>query len=147
MLWETFSKSKIVEVYIAEKDNKDLAGLMLYKFNGQVSGEYLGYDRDYLKYSPHIFLYWEAIKAGNKEGLKFFDLGRTSSANKGLLEFKERWATEEVDLVQFYYPKEASGANIYSEDSSKYQLLNLICTKAPYPVFLNVAKFCYRHMG
>jgi CelD/BcsL family acetyltransferase involved in cellulose biosynthesis len=99
-------------------------------------------------YSPIHYLFWEAIKLAHEKGFRIFDFGRTSPNNVSLMDFKERWGTESIDLAHFYYPRQVADGNDRKEENWKYSIIHeLISLKIP-PAFKKfIGAMCYRHMG
>ena len=120
---------------------------MLFQFKDRLLADYLGWDRNYEKMSPSIFLYWEAIKHAHQQGLKIFDFGRTFSLNDSLMSFKGRWNPEVRDLVEFYYPSGESTKHKPKELSKKYDLIVKTLKIIPSPIFRSMSNLLYRHLG
>ena len=121
---EIFYPKDMIELPLAEKDNKIIAGMLLFKYKKRVSAEFAVSDKIFQKFSPNHFLFWNAIKISIREGFEIFDFGQTSPANKGLMKFKKRWGSEVVDLPHLYYPKESfAGNGTRNEDTLKYRII------------------------
>jgi CelD/BcsL family acetyltransferase involved in cellulose biosynthesis len=147
MIWETLYPECRVDLLLAEKHQKTVAGLLLFKFKERVSAEFAVMDQEYHDESPNHFLFWEAIKRSTSEGYKVFDFGRTASSNHSLLTFKERWGTTVTDLPVFYYPQGAHNQSAAWENSMPYGLLRKMCMVAPNCLLEQIGHFCYKHMG
>lgn len=146
-LWDVFSPVNQLTLLLAESKEKAIAGLILLKFKDRVSAEFAVSDEDYKNLSPNHFIFWEAIKMSYNEGYKTFDFGRTSPSNKSLMDFKKRWATEEVDLPQYYYPENVMKYSTGVENSLRYKFTSKLCSKAPNSTLQVIGNFCYRHLG
>ncbi|MBW1929150.1 MAG: GNAT family N-acetyltransferase [Deltaproteobacteria bacterium] len=146
-LWGTFHSDGKVSLLLAQKDDRILAALILFKFKNRVSVEYAASDESFVKISPNHFLFWEAIKIAYQDGFQIFDFGRTSPTNESLMDFKRRWGTQVIDLPQFIYPKAAAGEIEASEESWKFRLITRICDRAPDSFQRIIGNFCYRHLG
>ncbi|MEI6126677.1 MAG: GNAT family N-acetyltransferase [Pseudomonadota bacterium] len=147
-VWDVFCSSAKVIFLIAELNQHPVAGLMVFKFKNRLSAEYLGWDRSFHALRPTTYIYWEAIKLAVAQGCDVFDFGRTAIHNNGLLAFKRRWGTEEVDMTDFFYPKEFMHKNSAGNEASwKYQLVKKSCEWSPDFLFQLIGNFCYRHMG
>lgn len=146
-LWDIFSPENQLTMLLVESKGKSIAGLILLKFKDKVSAEFAVSDANYKNMSPNHFIFWEAIKMSYDEGYKFFDFGRTSPANKSLMDFKKRWATEEIDLPQYYYPEKVMQNSTGVENSLRYKFTSKICSKAPCSTLQVIGNFCYRHLG
>lgn len=145
MLWEEFSLSQKVTIFLAEHKRKTIAGIMLFKYKDRVSAEYSLVDNKFLSLSPSHFLFWEAIKLACQEGFKIFDFGRTASTNVSLMDFKKRWGTEAVDLPEFYYPKDAFENKDREESSIKFRFVRGVCKHSPDFALSMVGTFIYKH--
>lgn len=146
-LWETFSPSKQIQLLLALKDERKIAGLLQFKFRDRVSVEFAVSDERYRNLSPNHFLFWEAIKLAHEEGYKIFDFGRTSPSNKNLMDFKRRWGTKVIDLPLFLYPPEAADETVNREGTWKYRLVSKMCRSSPDSFQEAIGNFCYRHLG
>lgn len=96
-----FEPKKMVSVLLAFYGKKPIAGILLMNYKNVVYYMYGGSERGYLSQRPNHLLLWKAIETAHKEGFKFFDFGRTSLNNLGLMEFKKRWGAVEHDLISY----------------------------------------------
>lgn len=89
-----------IEFYGVYKDNKMIAGSMLFYFNDDiVHTQYLSSDEEYLSMFPMDFLIYNLIKVGVDKNKKIFSFGictedRGKYLNLGLSRFKEGFGTE-----------------------------------------------------
>jgi GNAT acetyltransferase-like protein len=146
-IWEAFYPSKQIRLLLTEKDEKTIAGLLLFKFKDRVSAEFSASDEAYKDMSPNHYLLWKGIQMAHEEGYRIFDFGRTSPKNTGLMDFKRRWGTQVVDLTQLYFPKEIAKTTDQDEVSRKFKLVSKICKEAPNFAQEIIGKICYRHLG
>jgi lipid II:glycine glycyltransferase (peptidoglycan interpeptide bridge formation enzyme) len=147
-LWDEFRPPDLITVLIAQKDGRAIAAVLLLTYRDRVSVEFAASDEAFLPFSPIHFLFWEAIKWASQGGFRIIDFGRTSPNNRSLVEFKERWGTECVDLPHFYYPKQAAVMDGRKEDSWKYVTLRkLIARPMPSSFRRSIGALCYRHLG
>jgi len=146
-IWETYYPSNQIVLFLAEKDSRFIAALLLFKFKERVSAEFAASDQAYKNMSPNHYLFWEAIQLAHEGGYKIFDFGRTSPKNKGLMDFKRRWGTKVIDLPMFYYPKQEAEHTAQNEESRKFKLVSKICRDAPNFAQGIIGNFCYRHLG
>lgn len=146
-IWEIFLPSKRISMLLAEKEEKAVAGLILFKFKNRVSVEFSVSDEAFRNISPIHYLFWKAIESAYNEGYKIIDFGRTSPSNVGLMDFKNRWGTKVADLSQFYYPRQAGRRNGKREESLGYKIIQKVCRKAPDFALPYIGNFIYRHLG
>lgn len=146
-LWNNFYPSGKLQLFLAEHKGNPVAGMILLKYKERVSAEFAASDDQYRNMSPNHFLFWESIKMACREGYKIFDFGRTSPSNTGLMDFKERWGTQIVDLPYFYHSEKMMHKNGDRETSFIYRLTSKICRNTPEFALPYVGRFIYRHLG
>ncbi len=146
-IWKNFYPAGQLTLLLAEKDSLPIAGMILFKFKDRVSAEFAAHNERYRDLSPNHFLFWESIKLAYQEGYKFFDFGRTSPTNLPLMEFKERWGTEVVDLPGFHYTERHGSDPALEGESRTFKLMSKVCHMAPESLQPLIGNFCYRHLG
>src|SRR3989339_892294 len=146
-IWDTFYPQKRVSLLLAKKDGLLIGSLMLLKYKSRVSAEFAVWNEKYIKISPIHGLFWEAIQAAYREGFAIFDFGRTAPDNHTLMDFKNRWGTQVIDLPFLYYPKNRNARAMTSETFFGRKIVRDVCRYAPHPIFKGVGKFLYNHMG
>ena len=104
-MWKNLSKKNHIELFICKKDNVTAAAILNLYFGDTVIYEYGASRPEMLKYGVSHILLWEAIKHAYKNNYKWFDFGRTSYDNEGLLDFKSRWGTDKIALPYYVIPK------------------------------------------
>ena len=120
--------------------------MILLKFKNRVCYQYGASDENYLYLRPNHLLMWNAIQNACKEGFEYFDFGKSSIENEGLIEFKRRWGAEEFDITHFYYPA-INGLQTLSRNSFKYKITNLFWGNAPPSITELGGNLLYKHLG
>ncbi len=145
-LWQFLGPSGHVEFLSAVKKGESAGAIMLFKYKDRVSWEAVGVKDRYRPLGVSHFLVWESIQQAFDEGRAVFDFGRTAIDNQGLVTFKSRWGTQEVDLPQFflYNGSRPPRPALSGEPTRK---LRWFCARLPSPLFVALGKACYRHMG
>ena len=100
-LYEAFAGGARVTALLADVGGAPVAGIVLltwrdtmyYKFNAST-------DR---KLRPNDLLVWEAIRLGVRLGLMWLDFGLSDRDQPGLVRFKQKFASEEADIVALRY--------------------------------------------
>lgn len=147
-LWDVFGRDDRLRLLLAEKDGRIAAGLLLLVFRDRVTAELLASDDSFNGISPVHGLFWHAIQWAHREGFRTFDFGRTSPANKSLLEFKGHWGTAVRELPQFFFPAEAARNAALVEASWKYKAAKALASrKTPRLVYEWAGSVIYRHLG
>jgi len=145
-LWKELYPENRMDLLLVEHRHKTIAGIILLKFKNRVCYQYGASDENYLQYRPNHLLMWHAIKNACEEGFEYFDFGKSSIENTGLIEFKNRWGTEEFDIAHLYYP-DIHGMQTISRKSIKYKFTNLIWGNAPLALTELGGKLLYKHLG
>lgn len=84
--------------------------------------------KQYLKYKPNVFLYWERLKDAINVGQEYYDFGR-SVINSGTYNFKKKWGAEPVKLV--YKKYDLSSTKVEDIPPQTGSLLPKIWAKLP----------------
>ncbi len=133
-----------MELYLAEIDGKIISGVFTLNFKDTVLYAYGASDEKYLKYYPNNLLIWEAIEYGCKNGYKYFDFGRASQDNIGLIDFKKSWGSEEKKLFYYYYPKKLKTLST-NRESSKYKIATSAWKKIPVQLSEPLSNMLFKH--
>jgi serine/alanine adding enzyme len=112
-----------------------------YKYNAS-DPHYL----DRTKRTPNHLLTWFAIQQACKAGYKYFDFGRTSPDNTGLMRYKEMWGAQPHELPYYYYPK-AMGASSQEGSGFFYKMLTNVWRTLPDSVVDFIEPKIYKHMA
>lgn len=81
-----------------------------------------------------------------ERGCKTFDLGRASSVNKGLAQYKSRWGTRKVALPYLQLPK-VHKSEALIESSSRHAILRKVITRMPALVNRMSGELLYKHFA
>ena len=136
----------LVNLYIADFDNKAIAGIITLNFKDVIIYGYGASNNDYLKHNPNNLLLWAAIEDGCKNGFKLFDFGRASPENTGLIQFKKRWGTAEKKVYYYYYP-ETPNLSSNNRVSTKYRLMTGLWKRLPLSLSQPIGNIIFKHFG
>lgn len=138
-------------LYLTIHEGQPIAGMLALKFNGMWTSEYSGHIENAHSCADQC-LYWSVIERAKESGAQFFSFGRTSLDNTGLLEYKQRWATIEEDLVD--YVRYLDGTPVPAEEEESTHSVNPVLYSAarliryaPVSIQQKFGDFCYRHLG
>ena len=145
-LWEKLYPLGFLSLLLAKKEDQTIGGILVFKFKDRVSVEYSVLNEEFFRLRPNHLLFWTAIKIANQEGYSFFDFGRTAIKHQGLMDFKGRWGTKTLDLIQVFYPVSVT-CQVGEYGRNERKLVSSLCKWAPKSVFRVLGKLCYRHMG
>lgn len=99
---EVFSNSDY-RVYVAEKDGKKIAALLLFYFNKTVEYYTPAVVKSARSLQPTALLIYEAMKDAIADGFQYWNWGGTWLSQKGVYDFKKRWGAK--DYPYYYYIK------------------------------------------
>ena len=145
-LWDTFAPSGQIHLELAEYEGKVIAAHIT-AFYGKIARYMYGAsDERYQNLGAGYLLTWEEMAWGGQHGYQQLDLGRTSYANPGLMQYKRSWGAVEEPVPYYYYPA-VQGLATTSETSRKYQLITQCWRRLPLQVSAPLGGLLYRHLG
>jgi hypothetical protein len=92
---------------------------------------------------------WRSIEESAREGLRYYDFGRSDLANSGLITFKDRWGCKRVNLPYWRYTngRKASRLEPSLEDDWKRQLARRVLPYLSDNMLASLGSWMYRHIG
>ena len=100
---ETFSYDRDYRVYLAQKDGRIIAALLVFFYNHTAEYYTPATLVKYRVYQPMSLLVYEAMKEATQRGCIYWNWGGTWLTQDGVYHFKSRWGTE--DKLYSYYIK------------------------------------------
>lgn len=146
-LWRVFGHSSHLTILFAVHQGMHVASVVLLKFRDMVVSEFNCDSGQFRNLGGNQFCDWEAVRMAHKEGYDIFSLGRTSPQNKGLMEYKDKWATSVECFSSFFAPGSAFRQIGERETTMRYKLVKKLSEKSPAPLFHLLGRCIYRHMG
>jgi len=136
---------KFTNLYLAESDGKLIAGIVTLRFKDTVCYAYGASHHKYLKYYPNDLLIWQAIEESCNQGYRYFDFGKTSPDNEGLVRFKKHWGTEQRKLYYYYYPRIP---NLISANRSgqRYRFVTGLWKRLPLSLSRVLSPIAFKHL-
>ena len=145
-MWKILYPKGYFALLLAELGKETVAGIILFKFKDIVSFEHGASIPKYLAVRPNHLLLWTAVEMACSEGYHYFDFGKTTPENKGLLDFKRRWGAKMDDLPYFYYPQ-VKGVMSLEESDLSQKFLQFIGKHLPLSLAKIIGWIAYRHLG
>ena len=124
--------------------NKVIAAAIFFQFRDKVIYKYGASNYKYQNLRANNLLIWDAIVTAINNGYRQFDFGRTEPGNKGLLQFKRGWATQEHRRKYFRY---SLMKNAFTETPPKLKSSYTLFKRFPMPLLKFVGNLLYRHVG
>ncbi|VVB89750.1 FemAB family protein [uncultured archaeon] len=135
-----------VSLYVTRFNNEIIAGGIMEYFKDSVLYGYGAADPDYLEMHPYNAFIWNSIEDACKNGYRYYDFGRTSYDNSGLINFKKRWGTVEKKLNYSYYPKNPVSLT-ENRDNLKYRIGTKVNQRMPMLVYKKFSSMVFGSFG
>jgi lipid II:glycine glycyltransferase (peptidoglycan interpeptide bridge formation enzyme) len=146
-LYENMVLKNHASILLAYDGDRVIAAAIFFKFNETIIYKYNASDPEFIKKkNPNHLMTWTAIQNACENGYRFFDFGRTSPDNKGLMRYKEMWGAEKKCCHYHYHPQ-IMGLTSIQEDSRKYKLLTKMWKTMPSSLSEMISARLYRHMA
>ena len=137
----TFGDS--LRIRIASKGDLAIASILTITHKKSMIYKYGCSDARFHKFGGMVLLFWNAILEAKDKGLEEFEMGRSESANLGLISFKEHWGAIGTELRYWKYPHRPEMATGGSEKSVLRRLVPI----TPDSVLKAVGGLLYKHVG
>jgi len=145
-IWRELILTRLAFVLLVKHKSTSIAGGVFFAHGDTIYYKFNASDRNYLQYRPNHFLVWDAIQYGCEKGYKFFDAGRASPDNLGLVSFKRSFGMQETDLPYYYWPT-VKGVTSAKERSLKYKMITSVMRRTPTTIFRVAGELLCRHLG
>ncbi|MGI5927254.1 MAG: lipid II:glycine glycyltransferase FemX [Thermacetogeniaceae bacterium] len=133
-------------LYVASYNNKIIAGGVMLTYGDYFIYGYGAADPAYLHYRPYNALLWKSIEDACLKGYRYFDFGRVSVSDSGLIHFKSRWGSVEKKLPYSYYPQ-MPRSQIMNRKGFIYQLETELLQAMPRPIYKRLSNLVFGHIG
>jgi hypothetical protein len=136
-----------ISIYIAYLEKVPIGGIItLFYENKWVLYGYGASDPEYLTYHPLQACLWESIKDSCIKQFKYYDFGRASYDNEGLINFKKRWGASERKLYYSFYPKNPKSITD-NRNNFIYIISTKIIKKMPMYMYKKFGSVLFGHFG
>jgi Acetyltransferase (GNAT) domain len=130
----------------ARRGTQVLGSILAFKWKEMIAVECMGEGPEARKLGVNQLLWWEAIRLACEQGYRLFSFGRTHQSNKGLVDFKRRWGTQQELLPVFVHPA-PSRRIVYTAEGMVTRFLRRLTSAAPDALYFRFSAACYRHLG
>lgn len=135
-----------VSLYVAKYNNEIIAGGIMEYYKDTVLYGYGAADSDYLGLYPYNAFLWKSIEDACMNGYTYYDFGRTSYDNSGLIDFKKRWGTVETKLNYSFYPKNPESLT-ENRNNLKYRIGTKVIRNMPMSIYKTFSSVVFGHFG
>jgi hypothetical protein len=133
---------------LARHNGTPVAGAVFFRFRDRSYYKYGAYDLRYQHLRAFNLVMFSAIRYYAEQGCTSFCFGRTEPDNEGLLQFKNGWNADVVDLFyyKFSFKKNAFEAEQTGATSLKFDYTSVL-KKMPVGCLKILGNVLYRHIG
>jgi lipid II:glycine glycyltransferase (peptidoglycan interpeptide bridge formation enzyme) len=136
----------LAEVFFATYLNRAIGVLVLFKFNGAMSG-YNFSDMHFRDKQANALLFWQAIELSHDRGCKNFDMGISSPYHPELLDWKRKWGSYTLK-TPYYLLSEVRRKEISLDSTSPFfNACGDVARAVPTPVFSRLGPKLMPHFG
>ena len=118
VIMQTFPEQS--RIFVAAQDEVPVAVLFTYTFKGWVQCSWGAALRGYDSVGPNYILNWAAIEHYCREGMRWYDFGR-STKGSGQHIFKERWGAQPIELCWQYWTPRGRLLTLATPTSKRYR--------------------------
>ena len=136
--------SESLEIRLAYKGEIPISAILTLQFKDTVLYKYGCSDTRFNRFGATPWLLWRAIAAAKSNGATRFDLGRTEEDNKGLLEFKNHWVPQPIQLTYWRFPESPT---LDSAKGWPLKAAKLAFGFVPKAFLRLTGRLLYRHVG
>lgn len=141
----TLQERGLADLLLARQPSGEaVAGLTLWKGPREWIYSFGASLPEHLELRPNHLLLWTALERATAAGVDF-DLGRAAPEQRGLAEFKRRWAGEPVSLAYDYWPR-PRGLNVAARDTGPLAAAAKVWSHLPFSLAQH-GSFLYRYLG
>jgi lipid II:glycine glycyltransferase (peptidoglycan interpeptide bridge formation enzyme) len=135
-----------LRLYIVKFDKEIIAGGIMEYYKNTVYYSYGAANPKFLKLYPYNAFIWKSIQDANRLGYRFYDFGRASHDNMGLIDFKKRWGTKEMKLYYSYYLT-ISNSLVNHRNNLRYKIFTNIIRNMPTGTYKKFSNIAFPHFG
>ncbi|MFO7601514.1 MAG: GNAT family N-acetyltransferase [Candidatus Desulfacyla sp.] len=132
-------------IFLAFHDGKAVAGDICLHFGSRATYKYGASDRRLQHLRPSNLLMWEIIRYYALRGFESLDLGRTTTDNTGLMQFKNGWGCKQYPIS--YYRYDVAKRSFLHSKATGIGRMNTVLKHAPIPLLRGLGSMLYRHMA
>jgi hypothetical protein len=133
-----------LKIHVAFKDGRAIASILTLRHRDTLVYKYGCSDASYHNLGGMPFLFWKAIQEAKERGMLTFDLGRSDSADHGLITFKDRWGTTRSTLA---YGRFCARQRQNEAEGYPMQFAKRVFARLPDGLLIAAGRLLYRHVG
>jgi hypothetical protein len=134
-----------LKIHLASKDGVPVASIFCVSYRKTLMYKYGCSDAQFHNLGGMPLLFWKAIQEGKQAGIEYFDLGRSSAEDTGLLAFKGHLGGIASSLT--YYRDSPSSRGSEAHDQPRMQWARNTLARLPEPLLVGAGNLLYRHFA
>jgi len=134
-----------LKIYVVSKDGIPAASIFTISYKKTLMYKYGCSDAQFHNLGGMPLLFWKAIQEGKQAGMEYFDLGRSSAEDPGLLAFKGHLGG--IASLLTYYRDTPSGREIETQDQPRMRWARNTLARLPEPLLVGAGNLLYRHFA
>ena len=134
-----------LKIYLVSKDGIPAASIFTISYNKTLMYKYGCSDAQFHNMGGMPLLFWKAVQEGKQAGMEYFDLGRSSAEDPGLLAFKGHLGGIASSLT--YYRDTPSSRTSEAHDQPRMQWARNTLARLPEPLLVGAGNLLYRHFA
>jgi hypothetical protein len=134
-----------LKIYLVSKDGIPAASILTISYKKTLMYKYGCSDAQFHNLGGMPLLFWKAIQEGKQAGTEYFDLGRSSAEDPGLLAFKGHLGGVAAPLT--YYRDIASSRESEAHDQPTAMWVRNTLARLPEPLLVGAGNLLYRHFA
>jgi len=132
-------------IIIAYHKGEAIAGAVYMHFGKHVIYKYGGSNSTYDHLNGNYLVQWSGIEWAAQNGFDWLSLGRTDPENKGLIQYKNGWASSSRPLA--YYKFDLGQEEFINNKGKLLHYATHLFKRMPLPVLKMAGSFLYPHIG
>ena len=135
-------------IRIASKGDEPVAAILTLSFKDDIVYKYGCSDERFNNLGGTPFLFWKTIQEAKGDGMRRLDLGRSDTANDGLIAFKDRMGAAR-SLLRYRRCGDEKNAGTADSTASGWlaEVAKKVFPRLPDTVLTASGRFLYRHIG
>lgn len=145
LLLDSSSSDERVFLHLAKLGGEHISANVYSTFRDRIYYLYGASDEKFHRYRANQLLLWHLAEWGIENGYSYLYLGRASSDNMGLRDYKIRWHSREIPLCYYYYPH-VRGVGAVDRGKMKVRFVRSIWKRLPL-VIIKRSAFLFKHLA
>lgn len=138
-----------LKIRVAYKVDEAVSAMITLRHKDTLIYKYGGSDSRFCRFGGVHLLYWQSIQEAKREGLRYFDLGRTDAGQDGLVTFKNRWGATFSTLTYSRYATSDNSTHVFDLPGKRWKsrVAKRLLGQLHPRVLSLIGSVLYKHVG